>query len=127
MPNTDLFRDLDLKKRLLRFRGYNTLYVKDGYLELDRCKSERISLAFLATYENAKKNVSKFEAESANNPETSYLVDLVKLIENEKRFQRDGLVETQERTAIVMDSAPESVLAVLSREYGKDVLGAYLI
>ena len=113
---------LATKRRILRAYGYEYLQGKKEPLRLSECSDARITHTLQNTYEYAKRRVEEFEVTVR---ESDDYRNLVGLIEAEKSLEGDELVTARERTGIVMNSAPEQVLSLLSEKYGRGVMGEY--
>ena len=125
LPRNKFGFGLQLKKDALRDFGYNVLYGKDGeVIDLDECSSAKITGAYFKVYDASKKKVALFEGRVAC---SDSFRDLVSLIDSEVNLQGYNLEEAKERTAIVMDSATDLELELLTRKYGRKVLGKYAV
>ena len=126
LPSREVGKDILKKLKYLRAYGYTALYIGPAEgVDIDKCNPGRLNMAFFRTYENAKKQVEKFEEAAKHEREKQSLVSLVTSIESEKGLHGEELVEAQERTSIMMESASQFVLKYLSREYGEEVLGGF--
>lgn len=126
VPSRDLYDDIGKKMALLRTYGYDTLYIEGGSkLPLSECSEARITNAFLKTLDNARTQVAKFEEAAKNDSDRMCLVQLVGLLESERKLAEEQLVEVRERQGIIMDSAPDHILHELSRQYGDEAMGDY--
>ena len=127
IDRTNIKRDIETKKEALRRYGYSALKGKgkgDKQVDipLDKCMPSRINHALNNTYNEALKNVQIYERGVRTSESYRNICDL---IDKESSLSGDRLETARERTAIVFDSASNIELELLSRNYGKFIMGGY--
>ena len=115
---------LATKREILRNYDHDHLrgVGPDNFLRLNECSPRRITGALQNDYKSAQRQVEEAEAQARESVEFQSLVGLIKA---ERKLSGQELEESSERTAIVLDSASEPVLYLLSERCRRDVLGDY--